>query len=122
MTNLSMSVGKGGQGVDPQQALNQRVPGLGSINEVRAEVDSIIAAMHEFSLSEPDEVASSASAHLARLLELKVRVSRIEGRYPTWKSMISKELNPTIDIMSKQWDIASRRQSIREHDWKVSMG
>lgn len=93
-----------------------------SIDSVRAEVDDAFADMKTFLNREPDEIMRMAGGHSARLSELRVRVMRIEDFRREWKSVRTRELEPTLEELERQYTIASRLHSVRELDFKMEAG
>lgn len=94
----------------------------GSVESVRAELDSAFADMRRFFQMEPDEVMRACSAHSARLSELRVRIQRIEDFQRQWQPVRVREIEPTLDELRQQYAIASRLQSVRQLDWDMERG
>ena len=94
----------------------------GSIDDVRQEVDEAFADMKTFHNREPDEIMRLAGGHSARLSELRVKVMRIEDYRREWKSVRTRELEPALEELERQYTIASRLHSVRELDWKMEAG
>jgi len=94
----------------------------GSIDSVRAEVDDAFADMKTFHNREPDEIMRMAGGHSARLSELRVRAMRIEDFRREWKSVRTRELEPALEELERQYTIASRLHSVRELDFKMEAG
>lgn len=93
-----------------------------SIDSVRQEVDDAYADMRSFHNLNPDEVMRMCGGHSARLSELRVLVMRIEDWRREWKSVRTRELEPALEELDKQYTIASRLHSVRELDWKMEAG
>lgn len=93
-----------------------------SIDMVRGEVDDAFAQLKTFHNQEPDWCMRVASGHSARLSELAVQIGRIEDWAQEWKRVRQRELEPCIAEIRSQYEIASRRHTVREHDWKTEMG
>lgn len=94
----------------------------GSIDSVRVEVDDAFADMKTFFNREPDEIMRMAGGHSARLSELRVRVMRVEDFRREWKSVRTRELEPALEELERQYTIASRLHSVRELDFKLEGG
>lgn len=94
----------------------------GSIDDVRAEIDDAFMDMKTFHNLEPDECMRMCGGHSARLSELRVRIERIEDWKREWKSVRTRELEPTLEELERQWRNASRLHSVRELDWKMESG
>lgn len=94
----------------------------GSIDSVRVEIDDAFADMKEFHNREPDECMRLAGGHSARLSELRVRIQRIEDFRREWKSIRTREIEPTLEELERQWRNASRLHSVRELDYRMEAG
>lgn len=98
-------------------------PSVGlSIDEARQEVDDAFEDMKTFHNREPDEIMRMAGGHSARLSEIRVRAMRIEDFRREWKSVRTRELEPAIEELRNQYQVASRLHSVRELDWKMEAG
>lgn len=106
--------------VTPGLDTTQQFQNLGSIDDVRAEVDDAHHDMRRFYEMEPDEVMRLVSGHLARLAELSKEIRRIEGTHRQWKVVRTSDVDPTMRDLMEQFQIHSRLQSVRELDWKVA--
>lgn len=106
----------------PVTVLDQNYPGIGSVRSVREEINAALAAMRGMHRQESDEVMRTVAGLTARLVELKVGISRIEVMAPVWKTVRSQELEPTLDELGRQYAIASRLHSVRELDYKIATG
>lgn len=107
--------------IGPVANQHVEVPGLGTIAAVRAEIDDVLADMTAFYRNEPDAVMSAVSAHGARLVEISVRISRIEVMRREWKP-IREEADRTLAELKSQFSIASRLFAIRQLDYDLSKG
>lgn len=94
----------------------------GSIRTVRGEVDDALADLRECYRKEPDEAMELAAGHSARLAELRIRISRIEDFHRQWASVRIREVEPAIAECRTQFEMASRRLSAREINWKMETG
>lgn len=94
----------------------------GSIDTVRKEIDDAFEDMKEFHNREPDECMRLTGGHSARLSELRVRIQRVEDYKREWKSVRTRELEPALEELERQWRNASRLHSVRELDWKMESG
>lgn len=109
------------QGVPVQSVdTTRKFPKIGSIDDVRQEVDDAHHDMRDFYQQEPDEVMRAVSGHLARLAELSKEIRRIEATARQWKAVRVNEVDPTMKDLMEQFQIHSRLQSVREMDWKVA--
>lgn len=93
-----------------------------SIEQVRAEVDDAFEQMKTFHNNEPDYCMRMASGHSARLSELRVKVMRIEDYKREWMNVRTRELEPCLHELEKQYNIASRLHSVRDLDWRMESG
>lgn len=94
----------------------------GSVDSIRGEINDAFADMRTFLSREPDEIMRMTSAHSARLSELRVMCMRAEDWYRPARDLRTRELEPTIEELEKQWRNASRLHSVRELDWKMESG
>ena len=94
----------------------------GSIESVRGEVDDAFADMKTFHSREPDEIMRLSGGHSARLSELRVKIMRVEDVLPQWRSVRTRDIEPTLEELARQYTIASRLFSVRELDWKMEQG
>lgn len=94
----------------------------GSIDSVREEVDDAFADMKTFVNREPDEIMRMAGGHSARLSELRVRIMRLEDIRREWKAVRTREIEPTLEELKNQYNIASRLFAVRQLDWAMESG
>lgn len=94
----------------------------GSVNSIRAEVDDAFADMKTFKDREPDEIMRLAGGHSARLSEIRVKIMRIEDMHPQWRQIRARDLEPTIEELQRQYQIASRLFAVRQLDWAMESG
>lgn len=95
--------------------------GIGSIQSVRKEIDDVLADMGDFYRAEPDMVMAAVSAHGARLVEIIVRIGRIETVAREWKP-VREEAEKVLNELKSQFSIASRLTAIRQMDLTLSGG
>jgi hypothetical protein len=98
------------------------VPELGSAESVHRELDEIFAVMKRFATMEPDEVMLHCSAYSARLSEIRMIIHRIEDMHRHWKPVRTREVEPTIEELKFQFNVASRLLSSRAFDYEVTRG
>lgn len=116
----------------PTQAAAQRIAPLdtavfentigGSIDSVRQEIDDAFADMKTFHNLEPDECMRMSGGHSARLSEIRVKIMRVEDFKREWKNVRTREIEPALEELERQWRNASRLHSVRELDWKMEAG
>lgn len=112
------------QGVAPQPIdTSAQLPhGLGSIDAIREEVNDAYEDMRQFYADEPDDVMRKVSGHLARLGEIRKDIVRIEGATRQLKPIRTGEVEPAIEDLWKQYQIASRLLEVRKMDLQVMGG
>jgi hypothetical protein len=93
-----------------------------SIDQARQEIDDAFADMRTFYSQEPDEVIRMCSGHSARLSELRVRIQRVEDMRREWRNVRTREIEPALEELERQYTSASRLHSIRELDFRLSGG
>lgn len=93
-----------------------------SVNGARDEVNDAYKDMAMFHQMEPDEIMRRAGGHSARLSYLRVLCMRIEDHARQWKDVRTRELEPTLEQLEHQYNIASRLHTVREFDYKVETG
>ena len=97
----------------------QAVAGLGSMADVRREIDDCLADMRDFHRAEPDQVMQAVSAHSARLVEIVIRIQRIEVVRREWKP-VREESERVLGELKNQFAVASRILAQRRDDWEMS--
>lgn len=97
-----------------------KYPNIGSIDDIRQEVDDAHADMRGFYNQEPDEVMRLVSGHLARLVEISKEIRRIEGTVRQLKTVRTNEIDPAMQALFQQFQIHSRLESVRETDFRVA--
>lgn len=93
-----------------------------SIDQVRGEIDDAFADMRDFYTKEPDEIIRLCSGHSARLSELRVRIQRVEDMRREWRNVRTREIEPALEELERQYVSASRLHSIRELDFRMAGG
>lgn len=93
-----------------------------SIEQVREEVDEVFKDARSFYNREPDEVMRLIAGHSARLAELRVRIHRVENIQRQWQAVRTREIEPAMDELQKQFQLASRLLTVRELDFKMETG
>lgn len=133
-SNMATTVMQKSEGSDgwsgPQPGVPMAGPNLSAVNpvvgrsilDVRSEVDDAFADAKTFHNREPDEIMRMAGGHSARLSELRVKIMRIEDMDPKWRNVRAREIEPCLDELQRQYQIASRLHSVRELDWKMEAG
>lgn len=101
------------------QAQKNSVAGLGSIADVRKEIDDVLADMRVFHRAEPDQVMQAVSGHSARLVEIIIHIQRIEVVRREWKP-VREEAQAVLTELKSQFQVASRLLAMRTQDWEMS--
>jgi len=99
----------------------QSFAGLGTIASVHQEVDDVLADMKEFYRAEPDQVMAAVSAHMARLVEMSIRIGRIQITNRQWKP-VGDEVDKMISALREQFQVASRLITVRQLDQDLTRG
>lgn len=103
--------------------LNRIYPEIGgSITSVRGEIDDAAHDMTSFYNREPDEIMRLCSGYSARLSEIRIHIQRIEDFHRQWKNVRTRELEPCLDQLRHQFEVASRRHTARMDDWRLETG
>lgn len=89
---------------------------LGSREAVEGEVDLMSRTVREFWSWEPDQVMRTVAAFSARCTELAINLHRVEGRLREWKQVRTKQVEPLLKELERQYTIASRLVEIRRQD------
>lgn len=97
------------------------IPGVGSVQSVRAEIDDALADMRLFHQNEPDVVITAVSAHAARLAEIVTQARRIEVRMRQWKP-VREEAEFVLGQLRDQYQMHSRLLTVRQLDQSMMGG
>lgn len=95
------------------------VAGLGTVADVRQEIDDVLADMRVFHRAEPDQVMQAVSGHSARLVEIIIHVQRVEVVRKEWKP-VREEAQAVLTELKSQFQVASRLLAMRAQDWEMS--
>jgi len=90
------------------------------IPAVRAELDGYYALAEKWASEEPEVVMEQISAIGARLTTLRAQATRSTSQRASRFRI--DELDPLIASLEFQFKVASRRQAIREFDFKLAGG
>lgn len=110
---------KGQLAASVTRAAQVTVRGLGTVEDVRAEIDDVLADMRDFHRAEPDTVMQAVSAHSARLIELIIHIQRVEIVRREWKP-VREECDRVLAELKSQFQVASRLLAMRSADWEMS--
>lgn len=92
----------------------------GLLQAYLSELDVYYEAVKEFHGQEPDIVMQQIAAFSGRLCEIRAKLQRIGSTRAN--QLRTREVDPLMDQMNFQYTIASRLQSVREHEFKMSGG
>ena len=109
-------------GVPLQVPSQVRVPGLGTLDDLRSEIDDAYDEMKQFVGMEPDQIMQICAGHTARLNELRTLVIRVEDFIRQLKPVRQNEIEPTIKELQFQFQVASRLFAVRQLDWEMVRG
>lgn len=100
------------------------VPQIGSLADLRQEIDDAYEEMKEFISMEPDQIMTLCAGHSARLNEIRTRIQRVEDmpQFRILKGVRQNELEPTIKELQFQFQVASRLFAVRQLDYELSRG
>lgn len=99
-----------------------QVPGLGTLADLRQEIDDAYDEMKQFVGMEPDQIMQICAGHTARLNEIRVLVIRVEDFIRPLKPVRTNEIEPTIKELQFQFQVASRLFAVRQLDWELVRG
>lgn len=110
--------------VSPLPNSQVNVPQIGSLADLRQEIDDAYEEMKEFISMEPDQIMTLCAGHSARLNEIRTRIQRVEDmpQFRILKAVRQNELEPTIKELQFQFQVASRLFAVRQLDWELSRG
>ncbi len=87
---------------------------------LRAEVDEYFSLMKRFHEMEPDEIFMKLSSITARAAEIRIALVRRESRRCT--ALRTKEIDPLIEQVDRQFRMWSRILAVKEIDVRLSGG
>jgi hypothetical protein len=96
--------------------------GLGSRQEVQAELDDIAAAMRGFHTKACDQILRECSAYSARLSELTVLLNRAEGTDRQYVRLRTQQVLIYLAEIERQWKTASRLLEVTRQEIQLSGG
>lgn len=97
------------------------ITGLGTVAQIRSEIDDVLADMRNFHRAEPDQVMQAVSAHGARLLEIAIHIGRVEVVHREWKP-VREEADRVLGELKAQFQVASRLIAVRGLDQEFMRG
>src|SRR4051812_39893942 len=84
------------------------------IDAVRHELDGYYGEMKDFAGCEPDEIFMKLAGWSARASEIRSQLVRQEGRRA--QALRTREVEPFLDEIDRQFRLHSRVQAVREWD------
>lgn len=90
------------------------------VGQLQAEVDSWYVAMRSFGEHDPSDIFMSLAGISARASELRTQVQRSDNRRLT--AFRTRELEPALDEVDRQFKLWSRVQSVRDLEFRLSGG
>lgn len=94
--------------------------GAEDVSAWRNEFDSYYQQMHLFREMEIDEILMALSAFSARASEIRSQLVRVDTRLHT--AFRTKEVDPFLEEVDRQFKLWSRVQSVRDMDFRLSGG
>jgi hypothetical protein len=88
------------------------------ITQCSAELDVYFEALKHLNQLDPVEIFQSLSAFSARATELRVRLARVETKRAT--TFRTREVEPLLEEIDRQFRVHSRLLTFRELEWKAS--
>lgn len=113
---------RGGQSpvLPPVASFQQHGDERAMLQQFLTELNVYYTAVKLFAEQEPDHVLQQVAAYSARLVEIRATLHRSTSALA--QKLRTKEVDPLLEHLDFQFRIASRQQSIREHDFKASGG
>lgn len=91
-----------------------------SRDKLREEIDVMLAQCIIAPNMEPDQAMIMMSGLLARGVQMRIDVSRIEHAQRELKSLRTTEIDPLLELIRDQWKISSRLITVRQMDVDLS--
>lgn len=106
----------------PRLDTSTSYPNLGSIDDIRGEIDDALKDAREFYIQDPDQVMQSISGHVARLIEISQQIRRIESGVRHLKAIRTDEVDQTVKDLLNLFQIHSRLLESRKLDYQITAG
>ena len=90
------------------------------IEPLQQEIDGYYEIMKQFNQYEPAEIFLYIAAWSARASEIRSKIVRVESRRA--QAFRTRELDPFLDELDRQFRIHSRVVTIRQHEWDMQKG
>jgi hypothetical protein len=89
---------------------------LGTRQQIEDEIDSILVLIGQLCTQEPDEALRNVSAYSARCTTLAVTLHRVEARDRAYTRIRTMQINPILDELRTQKEIAKGMIEMRRQD------
>lgn len=89
-------------------------------DRIRLEIDGYYKILRKLVRSDPSEVFQHLSAISARMSEIRTRLIRVESRKAT--AIRTKEVDPLLEEVDRQFKFHSRLQATREMEASLTRG
>lgn len=99
---------------------NAVVAGRTDLSLWQEEFDGYWAGMRQFELMDPTEIFLRLSGFSARASELRALIGRTENR--RWNAFRTKEIEPFLEEVDRQFKFHSRVAAMREFEFRLSGG
>lgn len=96
--------------------------GLGTREQIEAELDGVAADIREFWRYEPDQVLRKTAAYSARLTELYVLLNRYEARDRQYTRVRTQQVQIWLNELDRQFKMASRLIEVSRQDLALLRG
>lgn len=96
--------------------------GLGSRQDIEAELDDIAFALRCFALKQPDQIMRECGAYGARLTELCVLLHRVESQDRQYTRVRTQQVERFLVEIDRQFKIASRLVEVMRQDLSLMGG
>jgi hypothetical protein len=90
--------------------------GLGSKEDIEAELDAMVLVLTTLHQREPDEAMRFCAGFAARCTELTLRLHRVEHRYREYRQVRTQQVQKVLDACEFQFRAASRQLEPRRQD------
>jgi hypothetical protein len=95
---------------------------LGTRVEIQEELDGMAAAVRAFHRKQPDQVMKEVAAYAARLTELCVLLTRVEGLDRQYLRVRTQQVERWLAELDRQYRIASRLIEVQRQDLALLTG
>ena len=90
--------------------------GLGTRQQIQAELDDIARAVRDFHTKQPDQVMRECAAYTARLTELCVLLHRVESQDRQYTRVRTQQVERWLAELERQFKYASRIVEVMRQD------